>query len=218
MTITLPKHLKWTPYLEEVYLPVLQQFVEQEYTLKTIYPKRHEVFRAFELTDYDQVRVVILGQDPYHGLNQANGLAFSVREGMQLPPSLRHIFQELAQDLNVPMRQNGDLTDWARQGVLLLNTVLTVEEGKAHSHKGKGWEVFTDKVLQVLNDTDRSLIFVLWGNAARKKVRLIDQQRHKVIEAAHPSPLSAYRGFFGSKPFSQINDQLLAWGEEPIHF
>lgn len=218
MTITLPKHLKWTPYLEEAYLPVLQQFVEQEYTLKTIYPKRQEVFRAFELTDYDQVRVVILGQDPYHGLNQANGLAFSVREGMQLPPSLRHIFQELAQDLNVPMRQNGDLTDWARQGVLLLNTVLTVEEGKAHSHKGKGWEVFTDKVLQVLNDTDRSLIFVLWGNAARKKVRLIDQQRHKVIEAAHPSPLSAYRGFFGSKPFSQINDQLLAWGEEPIHF
>ena len=183
---------------------------------QTIYPPQDPVFRALQLTPPEAVRVVLIGQDPYHGPNQANGLAFSVNPGQTLPPSLRNIFKELQSDLGGDLRQDGDLSDWASQGVLLLNQVLTVAQGQANSHQAIGWQAWTQDLVRVVNDFDQSVIFLLWGKKAQTLLPLIDQTKHQVIQSAHPSPLSAYRGFFGSRPFSQINQQLKASGEEPL--
>lgn len=182
-----------------------------------IYPPAGDVFKAFELTPFDQVKVVILGQDPYHGPNQAHGLAFSVNEGIAFPPSLQNIFKELATDIEgfqIPM--HGDLRAWARQGVFLLNTVLTVQQAQANSHADWGWEQFTDEVINVLNTEREHLVFILWGAHAQKKGRVIDKKKHLVLTSPHPSPLSAYRGFFGSRPFSKANQYLVEHGLEPI--
>lgn len=185
---------------------------------KNIFPRRHEIFAALQVADFPQVRVVILGQDPYHGSGQAHGLSFSVRSGVSLPPSLVNIFKELESDLAIPRSKNGDLTPWAQQGVLLLNSVLTVEESLAASHQGKGWEEFTDKIIQILNAKKAGIVFVLWGSYAQKKAAFVDQSKHLVLRAPHPSPLSSHRGFFGSKPFSQINQWLLNQGQKPINW
>lgn len=200
------------------YYAQLHDFLKEEYATQTIYPPMDDLWNAFRYTDYEDVRVVILGQDPYHGPNQAHGLSFSVQRGVKHPPSLRNIFQELQSDVGVPTPVDGTLTKWAEQGVLLLNTVLTVRAHAAHSHKNKGWEQFTDAVIRSLSDRERPMIFVLWGKPAQQKEKLIDTSRHVIIQAPHPSPLSAYRGFFGSRPFSKINAQLQAWGERPIDF
>lgn len=177
---------------------------------KVIYPMGTEYFRALDLTPFDQVRVVILGQDPYHGPGQAHGLCFSVRPDVQAPPSLVNIYKEMKSDLNIPPAKHGCLEHWAAQGVLLLNSVLTVEHKQAASHHNRGWEPFTDRIIQALNDQRRHLAFILWGSYAQKKGAMIDSQRHLIIKSAHPSPLSAYRGFFGSRPFSKINQYLNA--------
>ena len=182
-----------------------------------IYPPAGDVFKAFELTPFDQVKVVILGQDPYHGPNQAHGLAFSVNEGIAFPPSLQNIFKELAADIEgfqIPM--HGDLRAWAKQGVFLLNTVLTVQQAQANSHADWGWEQFTDEVINVLNTEREHLVFILWGAHAQKKGRVIDKKKHLVLTSPHPSPLSAYRGFFGSRPFSKANQYLVEHGLEKI--
>jgi len=204
--------------LDKPYFQRLQAFLDQEYEEHTIYPERKDIGNAFRLTPYEEVKVVILGQDPYHGPGQAHGLSFSVQPGVKIPPSLRNMFKELATDIGCPIPTSGFLEKWAKQGVLLLNTVLTVRAGKAHSHKGKGWETFTDTVIQKLSEREKPIIFVLWGKPAQTKSRLIDTNKHVIIQAAHPSPLSASKGFLGSKPYSQINAQLVAWGEEPIDF
>lgn len=199
------------------YYQKLMSFLETEYLHdKIIYPPRTEVFTAFDLTPFEEVKVIILGQDPYHGPLQAHGLAFSVREGVKLPPSLRNIFKELHDDLAIPISSNGDLSSWARQGVLLLNTVLTVEAGKAGSHQKKGWEIFTDTVIAQLSDHHAGLVFVLWGAPAQSKKKIIDETKHFIVESVHPSPLSAYRGFLGSRPFSQVNHFLQKQGKEQI--
>ena len=203
--------------LEKDYFKKLGIFVKNEYKNKTIYPAYNNIFKALRLTDYDKVKVVILGQDPYHGVNEAHGLSFSVLEGVRRPPSLDNIFKELYSDL-VIKRENNNLTDWALQGVLLLNSVLTVEKDKAFSHSNKGWEIFTDTIIERLNERNSPVIFVLWGNAARSKKALIDQNKHYIIESAHPSPLSASRGFFGSKPFSRINKILRDNNEKEIEW
>lgn len=196
---------KQKPYFIE-----LMAFVEQERaTGQIIYPPREDVFNAFKLCQAQDVKVVILGQDPYHGPNQAHGLSFSVKKGNPIPPSLRNIYKELAQDIdgfNTP--SHGDLTHWAKQGVLLLNTVFTVRDGQAHSHKNKGWESFTDTVITKLSEARSDLVFLLWGGPAQKKVNLIDTSKHYILTAAHPSPLSAYRGFLGCKHFSESNRLL----------
>lgn len=203
---------KAKPYFEE-----LQAFLKNQYQQqKIVYPPQEEIFQAFDLTPFEEVKVIILGQDPYHGVGQAHGLAFSVKDGVKLPPSLRNIFKELGDDLNIPMSTNGNLTSWATQGVLLLNTVLTVEAGKAGSHHKKGWEIFTDTVIAKLNEHHRGLIFVLWGAPAQTKKKLIDDNKHFIVESVHPSPLSAYRGFFGSRPFSKVNEYLRKMGKEEI--
>ncbi|KOO49776.1 uracil-DNA glycosylase [Viridibacillus arvi] len=196
----------------------LLDFLENEYATQTIYPPKAEVWNAFRYTSYDDVKVVILGQDPYHGEGQAHGLSFSVKQGVKHPPSLQNMLKELESDLGLPIPIDGTLTKWAEQGVLMLNTVLTVREGQAHSHKKQGWEQFTDTVIQKLSDREQPIIFVLWGKPAQQKKRLIDTSRHAIIEAPHPSPLSSYRGFFGSKPYSKINAQLQEWGVSPIDF
>jgi len=183
---------------------------------KTVYPPGSRIFAAFDLTPWEDVRVVMLGQDPYHGPGQANGLCFSVGKGVKLPPSLRNIYKELESDVGLPPPQSGDLSSWAQQGVLLLNATLTVQAHEAGSHQKKGWEFFTDEVVHQLNSHPRKLVFILWGSFARKKARAIDRSRHFVIESPHPSPLSAHRGFFGSKPFSQTNTKLKEWGESEI--
>ena len=203
--------------LEKDYFKKLGIFVKNEYKNKTIYPAYNNIFKALRLTDYDKVKVVILGQDPYHGVNEAHGLSFSVLEGVRRPPSLDNIFKELYSDLGIK-RENNNLTDWALQGVLLLNSVLTVEKDKAFSHRNKGWEIFTDTIIERLNERNSPVIFVLWGNAARSKKALIDQNKHYIIESAHPSPLSASRGFFGSKPFSRINKILRDNNEKEIEW
>lgn len=203
--------------LEKDYFKKLGIFVKNEYKNKTIYPAYNNIFKALRLTDYDKVKVVILGQDPYHGVNEAHGLSFSVLEGVRRPPSLDNIFKELYSDLRIK-RENNNLTDWALQGVLLLNSVLTVEKDKAFSHSNKGWEIFTDTIIERLNERNSPVIFVLWGNAARSKKALIDQNKHYIIESAHPSPLSASRGFFGSKPFSRINKILRDNNEKEIEW
>lgn len=213
-------HNDWQVVLEKEFelLYMLQLFAQlkEAYQTTTVYPPREKVFSAFELTPYSEVKVVILGQDPYHGPHQANGLSFSVEKGTAFPPSLRNIFKELVDDIGCTYPQNGDLTNWAKQGVLLLNTTLTVREGEPMSHVGMGWETFTDQVLKYLNEKQSPIVFVLWGKHARNKAKLIDKTRHFIIESAHPSPLSAYRGFFGSHPFSQTNEFLISKGINPI--
>lgn len=201
---------------EQEYYQKLHQFVENEYQHKTIFPPRQNIFRALNLCDYDDVKVVILGQDPYHELHQANGLAFSVYPGVKVPPSLVNIYKELQSDLNTTIPNHGDLTKWAKQGVLLLNNVLTVEQGKANSHAGIGWETFTLNIVKALNQREKPLVFILWGNNARSKKQYIDTTKHLVLESAHPSPLSAHRGFFGSRPFSRANQFLVSNGMTPI--
>ena len=191
---------------EKEYFIKLEEFLEKEYTEQTIYPKKENIYNALKLTDYNNVRVVIIGQDPYHEDGEAHGLAFSVLEGVKIPPSLRNIFKELNSDLGYGIPLSGDLTKWAKEGVLLINSVLTVREHKANSHKDKGWEKFTDAIIRKLNDRDKPVIFMLWGNYAKIKKKLINEDKHFVIESAHPSPLSAYNGFFGSKPFSKVNE------------
>lgn len=201
------------------YMQALKTFLMAEKAAKkVIYPKGSLIFNAFNLTPFDKVRVVILGQDPYHGPNQAHGLCFSVMPGVKLPPSLRNIYKELKNDLNITPSEQGFLEPWARQGVLLLNTVLTVEAGKAGSHQGKGWEQFTDQVILTLNAHEKPLIFVLWGSHAQRKGSIIDTTRHKVLKSAHPSPLSAHQGFLGNKHFSTINNLLISQGMEPINW
>lgn len=191
---------------EKPYMKNLREFLRQEKAArKYIYPKGSEVFKAFEWTPFDQVKVVILGQDPYHGPMQAHGLCFSVPKGVRTPPSLINIYKELENDLGIKPPSHGCLESWAKQGVLLLNSVLTVERGAAGSHQGKGWEIFTDQVVSLLNADPRPKVFVLWGAYAQRKGQMINRDRHLVLESVHPSPLSANRGFFGSRPFSQIN-------------
>ncbi|MBO4632832.1 MAG: uracil-DNA glycosylase [Lentisphaeria bacterium] len=194
----------------------LEAFLQREYLEQTVFPPQEELFTAFRLTDPDQVRVVILGQDPYHDEGQAHGLAFSVKESVRFPPSLRNIFKELSSDLNLAIPESGSLIPWAKQGVLLLNTVLTVRAHQPGSHRNQGWEPFTDEVISELSRRKKHLIFVLWGAPAQSKLPLIDQKKHTVICSAHPSPLSAHRGFFGSRPFSAVNRDLTAHGSKPV--
>lgn len=196
----------------------LERFVEEERRKHTVYPSEEELFAAFQLTPYERVRVLLLGQDPYHGPGQAHGLAFSVKPGVPLPPSLVNIFKELRSDLGVPLPTSGSLVPWAEQGVLLLNAVLTVREGEPNSHEGHGWEEFTDAVIRAVSAKPEPVVFLLWGNYARKKRKLIDTQRHEVIESPHPSPLSASGGFFGSRPFSRTNEALMLRGQAPIEW
>jgi uracil-DNA glycosylase len=210
----------WNPVLraefDKPYWSALQAFVRAERERHRIYPPPDEVFSALHLTPYADTRVVILGQDPYHGPGQAHGLCFSVREGVALPPSLVNIYKELHDDVGIPMPEHGNLERWARQGVLLLNTTLTVRGGVAASHQGKGWETFTDEVIRAVDAKPHPVVFILWGSHARRKKQLLDTRRHHVIESAHPSPLSAHNGFFGSKPFSRTNAALVAAGLRPI--
>ncbi len=194
--------------MEKEYFTKLINFVNEEYKNKTIYPKKSEIFNAFRHTSYKDTKVVILGQDPYHGENEAEGLSFSVKTGIRKPPSLNNIYKELHDDLNIPICENGSLLKWTEEGVLLLNSVLTVEKDKPASHQGLGWEQFTDAVIKKINEKDTPVVFILWGNYARKKKDLITNKKHLVIESAHPSPFSARNGFFGSKPFSKTNDFL----------
>lgn len=212
----------WEQLLEQErqkeYFSHLEAFLETEYRESTIYPKREDIFNSLTYTPYDRVKVVILGQDPYHGPNQAHGLSFSVMPGVKVPPSLKNIYKELHADVGCPIPSHGYLKNWADQGVLLLNTVLTVRAGQANSHRGKGWEVFTDKVIKMLNDREEPVIFVLWGNPAQKKLAFIDQDKHGTILSTHPSPLSAHRGFLGSRPFSTINRMLENNGQSPINW
>ena len=201
--------------LDKPYFTQLTEFVEEERARHRVFPPREEVFAALDATPFDQVKVLILGQDPYHGEGQGHGLCFSVRPGVRVPPSLRNIYKEINDDLGHPVPDNGYLMPWARQGVLLLNAVLTVREGEANSHKGKGWEKFTDAVIRAVSDRSDPAVFVLWGNYAKKKLPLIDAERHAVVQGAHPSPLSA-KLFFGSRPFSRIDTALKEQGHDPI--
>lgn len=194
----------------------LMEWTELQYEQDTIFPPKENIFEALKLTSYVNTKVVIIGQDPYHGSGQAHGLSFSVQDGVKIPPSLRNIYKEMASDLGIAIPTTGDLTPWAQQGVLLLNNVLTVREGEAASHQGMGWEVFTDAVIKALNKRERAVIFVLWGAHAQKKGEKINSDRHVVLKSAHPSPLAARRGFFGSKPFSTINQHLTRHNEIPI--
>lgn len=198
------------------YFIKLLEFIKNEYQEKTIYPKQTEIFKAFRNTSYKDTKVVILGQDPYHGVDQAEGLSFSVKVGIQKPPSLKNIFKELNSDLGLPIPQHGSLVSWTEKGVLLLNTVLTVEANKPASHKDLGWEKFTDEVIKKVNEKDRPVVFILWGSFARSKKSLITNPLHYIVESPHPSPFSAYNGFFGSKPFSKTNDFLMSKNLEPI--
>ena len=194
----------------------LREFLKTEYFTHTVYPPMTDIFNALKLTPPEKVKAVILGQDPYHGEGQAMGLSFSVKNGVKLPPSLVNIYKELKTDLNIEPTTSGDLTKWAKEGVLLLNTVLTVQKDRANSHAKKGWEQVTDAVIKKLADNYDGIVFILWGNNARSKVKLIDKSKHLIIESAHPSPLSAYNGFFGSKPFSKTNEYLLTKGKTII--
>jgi uracil-DNA glycosylase len=212
----------WAPLLEEEfskpYYLQLREFLKQEYKHYRIYPDMYEIFNALHYTAFADVKVVILGQDPYHGPNQAHGLSFSVKPGVPLPPSLKNIFLELQADLGCTPPSSGYLVPWTKQGVLLLNTVLTVREGQANSHQGKGWEIFTDRVIEILNRKSNPVVYILWGSAAQMKQQLIDTNKHFIIKAPHPSPLSAHRGFFGSKPFSKTNSILKTIGQTEINW
>lgn len=210
----------WQELLQEEfakdYYQTLRRMLIREYQTKTVYPDKYDIFNALHYTGYRDVKVVILGQDPYHGPNQAHGLCFSVKPGVQPPPSLLNIFKELQNDVGCFMPNNGYLKKWADQGVLLLNTVLTVVAGQANSHKSLGWEEFTDSVVKRLNDREEPIVFILWGSHAQSKTALITNARHHIIKSPHPSPLSASRGFFGSKPFSRANDALASFGKKTI--
>lgn len=210
----------WNKLLEDEfkkdYYLRLRDFLIKEYSTNLIYPDKHDIYNALHYTDFDNVKVVILGQDPYHGPGQAHGLSFSVKPGVQPPPSLMNIYKELKDDLGCFIPNNGYLKKWADQGVLLLNTILTVRAGEPNSHKGMGWEHFTDKVISFLNDRSEPIVFILWGANAHSKLSIIDNPKHYIIKSVHPSPLSAHRGFFGSKPFSKTNNFLSSIGEKPI--
>ncbi|GMA46718.1 uracil-DNA glycosylase [Tetragenococcus muriaticus] len=213
-------HNSWQDILAEEfqkpYYRHLHEFLKQEYATQKIHPDMYHIFEALQITPYENVKVVILGQDPYHGPNQAHGLSFSVQPGVKVPPSLQNVYKELQSDLGISPVNHGYLVSWAKQGVLLLNTVLTVREGQAYSHRGKGWEQLTDKVIEKLNERQEPVVFILWGKPAQKKVSMIDTSKHVIIKSVHPSPLSANRGFFGSKPFSKTNNALIALGQTPI--
>lgn len=215
-------HNQWWPFLQEEwkqdYFIELSKFVHNAYATKLVFPPKAKVFSAFENCDYDDVKVVILGQDPYHEPNQAHGMCFSVNPGVKIPPSLINIYKELHEDVGCYIPNNGYLMPWAKQGVFLLNTVLTVECGKANSHANKGWETFTDHTIQKINEKDSPVVFLLWGRNARNKASMIDRSRHLVLECAHPSPLSAYNGFFGCRHFSQANAFLVQHGKEAINW
>ena len=210
----------WADYLNDEikkpYYQKLRQFLIQEYRTHRVYPDMYSIFNALHYTSYSGTKVVILGQDPYHGPGQAHGLSFSVQEGVEPPPSLVNIFKELQDDLGCTIPNNGCLKPWAEQGVLLLNTVLTVREHAANSHHDQGWEIFTDKIISLLNEREKPLVFILWGSPARRKKSMITNPKHYIIESPHPSPLSAFRGFFGSRPFSRTNDFLKTTGQEAI--
>ena len=204
--------------MQKDYYQELQAFVQKRRAEVRVFPEEKNVFNALELTPFESVKVVILGQDPYHGFGQAHGLSFSVQKGIPLPPSLKNIYKELQEDIGEDLPTEGDLSHWAKQGVLLLNTVLTVEEGNANSHKGKGWERLTNRLIESLNELKHPVIFILWGKPAQDKEKLIINPNHVILKAPHPSPLSAYRGFFGSKPFSRVNDILIQQGQTPIRW
>ena len=197
------------------YFKKLGIFVKNEYKTKICYPQYKDIFNALRYTDYDQVKVVILGQDPYHGENEAHGLSFSVRDDVKRPPSLNNIFKELESDLGIK-KTNNDLTNWAKQGVLLLNSIMSVVKDTPLSHKEKGWEIFTDNIIKLLNEREQPIVFILWGGYARSKKKLITNKNHYIVESVHPSPLSAYNGFFGSKPFSKTNNFLISKNITPI--
>lgn len=210
----------WAEKLEDEfdkpYFQKLRAFLKEEYANETIYPEVDDIFNAFHYTSFENVKVVILGQDPYHGIGQAHGLSFSVKPDVTIPPSLRNIFKELHNDIGCQKPNNGYLVKWAEEGVLLLNNVLTVRNGQAHAHKGMGWETFTDSVIELFNEKTTPIVYILWGGAAQKKQALIDTTLHYLVKAPHPSPLSAYKGFFGSKPFSTTNQYLKALGKKKI--
>lgn len=210
----------WTDVVEEQerqpYFRDLAEFVDIERAKHSIYPHQADVYKALQLTSHADTRVVLLGQDPYHGAGQAHGLSFSVPTGVALPPSLRNIMKEREMDVGIPVSSHGNLASWATQGVLLLNSTLTVRDGEAGSHRGRGWETFTDALLTAVNEKGRRVVFVLWGSTAQRKLPLITRNHHVVLRAPHPSPLSAHRGFFGSSPFSRINNALEEVGDAPI--
>jgi uracil-DNA glycosylase len=201
---------------KEKFFDGLVDFIKDEYQTQMVFPPGKDIFNAFNFCPLNQVKVVILGQDPYHGAGQAHGLSFSVQPGIPFPPSLLNIFKEIKTDLSIDMPPNGDLTRWANQGVFLLNATLTVRAHEAGSHQGKGWEEFTDEVIRVIDRTQSNVVFMLWGNFAQKKSGLIDSSKHLILKAPHPSPLSSYRGFFGSKHFSIANEYLISVGKTPI--
>lgn len=213
---------KWSLFLDSElqsnYFSKLKIFIQEEYSCKTIYPNFDDIFRAFNLINPDEVKVVILGQDPYHGINQANGLAFSVYNTSKIPPSLKNIFKELVNDIGCSAPSSGDLTAWSKDGVLLINTVLTVESGKPNSHKNNGWETFTDAIIKKLSNDFKNIVFILWGNPSQKKSKLINTNNHLILKSSHPSPLSSYRGFFGSSPFSQANHYLLQSNKKTVNW
>ena len=201
---------------EKPYYKELRAFLKTEYSTRRIYPDMHDIFNSLKCSSFKDTRVVIIGQDPYHGAGQAHGMCFSVKRGVEPPPSLKNIFKELEADVGFKIPDHGELTYWAKQGVLLLNTVLTVREATPNSHKGKGWEAFTDRVISELNKKDTPVVFLLWGANAKAKARIIDNPLHVKLETVHPSPLSAYGGFFGCKHFSKTNEILIASGQKPI--
>ena len=202
-------------FKKEYYLK-LREFLKSEYGTRRIYPNMYDIFNSLKFTSYSDVKAFIIGQDPYHGAGQAHGLCFSVQKGTAVPPSLQNIYKELYSDLGIPPAGHGYLKKWADSGVLLMNAVLTVREGQANSHKGMGWEIFTDRVIELLNDRDKPIVFLLWGGNAKQKMRLITNPKHLILQAAHPSPLSAYNGFFGCRHFSKANEFLTANGMTPI--
>lgn len=213
---------KWDEILkeeyQEEYFKKIIMYINKAYKERPIYPPKNHILRALSLTDYDDVKVVILGQDPYHGEGEANGLAFSVNNGIKLPPSLKNIYKELNDDLGIPISTKGDLTCWAKEGILLLNSVLTVEKDKPASHKKLGWETFTDAIIKKVNEKETPVVFILWGNFARSKKNLITNPKHLILESTHPSPFSSNYGFFGSRPFSKTNEYLKKQGLKEIDF
>ena len=203
---------------EKPYFQELTQFVKSEYQSQTVYPPGPEIFRAFDCCSFEDLKVVILGQDPYHGEGQANGLCFSVRDGVRMPPSLQNIFKEIHTDLGKPVPSNGSLERWAKQGILLLNATLTVRASSPGSHQQKGWELFTDEVIKIISEKKENIVFILWGAYAQKKGEVINKNKHLIIKSAHPSPFSAHNGFFGSKPFSKTNEYLRSKGLQEIQW
>ena len=201
---------------EKEYYLNLREFLKREYFTYHIYPNMYDIFNALKYTSYSDVKAVIIGQDPYHGQGQAHGLCFSVQKGVAVPPSLQNIYKEIYSDLGIPPANHGSLKKWADSGVLMMNAVLTVREGQANSHKGKGWEIFTDRVIELLNEREKPIVFLLWGGNAKQKMRLITNPNHLILQAAHPSPLSAFNGFFGCRHFSKANEFLANHGIEPI--